>query len=259
MTALLGRTKGRRRKPIPLWCWRCQSPRRLSRGSPPLRPDFRSPQDHHYYPVTPTVVDSYQVTRCWREASASHPWANDTLDRFAGVHPDHRCHHRAEACPMGYAHSYVHSYVQVGRRWLTLEPLHWAPPLLITRSTHVRKGAGIASSLGSTTLAMLAKGEGLQAWATPTSPLMLRRTKASSMLISHSPASSRAASRQASLMASGYSTAVPWAIQASSGFANRLQCWLLPRHRADLSYHLMLHSGMLVSVVECGRCRPSPI
>src|SRR5215217_2495904 len=35
-------------------------------------------------------------------------------------------------------------------------------------------------------------------------------------------------------------------------FANRLQCWLLPRHRADLSYHLMLHSGMLVSVVECG-------
>src|SRR5215213_1175228 len=38
-----------------------------------------------------------------------------------------------------------------------------------------------------------------------------------------------------------------------------LQCWLLPRHRADLSYHLMLHPCMLVSVVECGRCRPSPI
>src|SRR5215208_5742123 len=63
---------------------------------------------------------------------------------------------------------------------------------------------------------MLAKGEGLPAWATPTSPRMLRRTKASSMLIPHSLASSRAASRQASRMASGYSTAVPWAIQASS-------------------------------------------
>ena len=37
--------------------------------------------------------------------------------------------------------------------------------------------------MGSTTLAMLAKGEGLQAWATPTSPWMLRSTKASSMLI----------------------------------------------------------------------------
>jgi hypothetical protein len=63
---------------------------------------------------------------------------------------------------------------------------------------------------------MLAKGEGLQAWATPTSPLMLRRTKASSMLSPHSLASNRAASRQASRMASGNSTAVPWAIQASS-------------------------------------------
>jgi hypothetical protein len=98
----------------------------------------------------------------------------------------------------------------------TLEPLHRVPPLPITGLPHVRKGAGIASSLGSTTLAMLAKGEGLQAWATPTSPLMLRRIKVSSMLIPHSPASSRAASRQASRMASGYPTAVPWAIQASS-------------------------------------------
>src|SRR5215207_3122151 len=91
----------------------------------------------------------------------------------------------------------------------------WAPPLLITRSAQMRKGAGIASSLGSATLAMLAKGEGLQAWATPTSPRILRRMKASSMLIPHSPASSRAASRQASRMASGYSIAVPWAIHAS--------------------------------------------
>jgi hypothetical protein len=90
-----------------------------------------------------------------------------------------------------------------------------APPLLLTRLTQVRNGAGIASSLGNTTLVMLAKGEGLQGWATPTSPRMLRRTKASSMLIPHSPASSRAASRQAFRMASGYSTAVPWAIQAS--------------------------------------------
>jgi hypothetical protein len=58
---------------------------------------------------------------------------------------------------------YAHSYVQVGRRWPTLEPLHWPSSLPITGLPHVRKGAGIASSLGSTTLAMLAKGDGLQA------------------------------------------------------------------------------------------------
>src|SRR5215211_5024807 len=94
-----------------------------------------------------------------------------------------------------------------------------ARPTLYTtpaNRSQVRKGPGIASSLGRTTLAMLAKGEGLQAWATPTSPRMLRSTKASSILIPHSLASSRAASRHASRMASGYSTAVPWAIHASS-------------------------------------------
>ena len=85
-------------------------------------------------------------------------------------------------------------------------------------SSQVRKGAGIASSLGTTTRAIAAKGEGLQACATPTSARMLRSTKASSRLIPHSSASSRAASRHASRMASGYSTAVPWAIQV---FAHR--------------------------------------
>src|SRR3954462_6798811 len=47
----------------------------------------------------------------------------------ARMHTDRRCHHIAERRPFRvlYAATY-----ECGRRWPTLEPLHWALPLFIT-------------------------------------------------------------------------------------------------------------------------------
>ena len=103
------------------------------------------------------------------------------------------CPVKISACstPMPLSRSFSYSATKVvvltqtgesrGRRWVKSGHQVWSLP-------QRRNGPGIASSFGITTRAMVAKGEGLQAWATPTSARMLSRIKASSRLSSHSPA-----------------------------------------------------------------------
>ena len=80
-----------------------------------------------------------------------------------------------------------------------------------------RNGPGIASIFGMTTRAMHSKpGPGLHAWATPTSQATLMKMNASSIVMLHSSTSMRAASSQASCMASMNSNDVPWTIHRSA-------------------------------------------